>query len=41
MQFFFFLFFVILGFELKALHLPGRCSTTWAKISNPKNFSWM
>jgi hypothetical protein len=28
MQFFFFLFFVILGFELKALHLPGRCSTT-------------
>jgi hypothetical protein len=24
-----FLFFV-LGFELRALHLPGRCSTTWA-----------
>jgi hypothetical protein len=27
---FFTIFFVALGFELGALHLPGRCSTAWA-----------
>jgi hypothetical protein len=29
-QNFFFFFFVVLGFELRVLHLPWRCSVTWA-----------
>jgi hypothetical protein len=28
-------FFAVLEFELRALHLLGRCSTTWAHSSSP------
>jgi hypothetical protein len=29
---FFFFFFVVLGFEFRALHLLGRCCTIWATL---------